>query len=201
MIQKDKKYYVYQHRRLKDNTIFYIGMGHNGRSSSEKNRNRWWNNIVKKDKGFNVEIIKENLTKLQADELEKKVISEIGLGSLTNITSGGDGGDTLTNHPDREIIGDKIRKQIIGEDNPNYGKGYYYWWVKKYGKEKADQMKKEHIQKQVKRQTGKSLPKRNKTFEQQCREKWGKDFDRKWTEMRKKISDSKKEYWERRKRG
>jgi len=202
-IQKDrtKKYYVYLHRRLKDNSVFYVGYGQNGRSQSEKNRNLWWHNIVKYDKGFNTEILKDKLTQLQAEKLEKKTITEYGVKNLTNMTDGGNGGDTLSNHPDKKEIGEKIRKQIIGEDNPNYGKGYYYWWVKKYGKEKADQMKKELSERASKRTTGVPKKKRNKTFEQQCRDKWGDEFDVKWEEHRKKLSEAVKKSWENRRRG
>jgi len=199
---RTKKYYVYLHRRLKDNSVFYVGYGHNGRSHTEKNRNNWWNNIVKYDKGFNVEILKDKLTELQAQKLEKKTISEYGIKNLTNVAVGGLGGDTLTNHPDRKEIGEKIRKQIIGEDNPNYGKGYYYWWVKKYGKEKADEMQKEFSNKVSKRLKGKPGKKRNETFKETCRKKWGDEFDVKWEQYCKNLSEKVKKSWiKRRERG
>jgi len=33
---------------------------------------------------------------------------------------------------------------VYGDKNGNKGKGYYYWWVKKYGKEEADRRQKEY---------------------------------------------------------
>lgn len=88
------EYYVYQHKRLKDDSIFYIGKGKDERFNSEKGRNQYWNRIVKKDGGFKVEIIKEGLTNNQACELEIEMIKKIGMENLTNMTEGGAGGDT-----------------------------------------------------------------------------------------------------------
>ena len=39
-----------------------------------------------------------------------------------NITSGGTGGDTLTNHPNIKFIKEKLSKINSGKNNPNYGK-------------------------------------------------------------------------------
>lgn len=137
-------YYVYLHKRKKTDKIFYVGKGSknkNGdRYNSVKNRNTRWNRIVEKDGGFDVEIYKDNLTEDEAYELEKKLIADIGLENLCNITEGGEGGDTLSNHPNLDNIGKKISESKMGDKNPNYGKGYYYWWVRKYGKVKADEM-------------------------------------------------------------
>lgn len=37
------------------------------------------------------------------------------------MTDGGDGGDTISNHPNKDVILDKISKANKGENNPNYG--------------------------------------------------------------------------------
>ena len=58
------EYYVYCHKRLKDNSIFYIGKGKGDRFNSDIARNQYWNRIVKKDGGFISEIIKDNLTSI-----------------------------------------------------------------------------------------------------------------------------------------
>jgi len=137
-------YYVYLHKRKGTDKVFYVGKGSknkNGeRSEMAKNRNRWWHHIVDKDGGFDVEIYQDNLTEDKAYELEKELIADIGLENLSNMTEGGEGGDTLSNHPDLDKIGNKISEAHIGSKNPNFGKGYYYWWVQKYGKEEADKM-------------------------------------------------------------
>jgi hypothetical protein len=133
MIKRDmKNYYVYLHKRKGTDKIFYIGKGTNHRMFSEKNRNYLWEAVVRNDGGFDVEIYKDNL--------EVELIEKIGINNLTNLTEGGVGGDTLSNHPNLKEIGKKISEKHMGAGNPNYSKGYYYWWVKKYGKEKADEM-------------------------------------------------------------
>ena len=88
------EYYVYCHKRLKDDSIFYIGKGKGERFNSEAGRNQYWNRIVKKDGGFKAEIVKENLTNEDACKLEIKMITEIGIENLSNLAEGGNGGDT-----------------------------------------------------------------------------------------------------------
>jgi hypothetical protein len=87
-------YYVYQHLRLSDNSIFYIGKGTADRLNSHIGRNLYWNRIVKKDGGFISKIIKDGITNEEACELEKSLIREIGLDNLANLAEGGNGGDT-----------------------------------------------------------------------------------------------------------
>jgi hypothetical protein len=149
MTKKDmKNYYVYLHKRKGTNKIFYVGKGTKSKSGinrieSSKNRNIWWQHIVEKDGGFDYEIYRDSLTEDEAFSLEKELIDTIGISNLVNLTEGGIGGDTLTNHPDIDNIGKKISNANKGDKNGNYGKGYYYWWEMKYGKEKADEMLKE----------------------------------------------------------
>lgn len=125
------KYYVYQHKRLKDGSIFYIGKGKNGRFNSYEGRNLHWMNIVKKDGGFTAEIIKDNLTNEEACSLEVNLISEIGLNNLTNMTEGGTGGDTRVKFTDEqyeEWLKNKSEAQTgavgywRGKKRPNHSK-------------------------------------------------------------------------------
>lgn len=88
------EYYVYKHTRLKDGSVFYIGKGKEDRYKDDGGRNQHWNRIVKKDGGFNAELIKEGLTNAEACELEKKLINEIGINNLSNQAEGGNGGNT-----------------------------------------------------------------------------------------------------------
>lgn len=87
---------VYQHRRLDTNEIFYIGVGINvKRSYSKVGRNNHWLNIVN-SVGYKIDIL---FTKLSWDDARRKEIELIkqygrrdkGLGSLVNMTDGGDG--------------------------------------------------------------------------------------------------------------
>lgn len=164
MIKRGIMYYVYLHKRKGTNKVFYVGKGSKNRdgerSEMTKNRNRYWHHIVEKDGGFDVEIYQDNLTEEKAYELEKQLISDIGLENLTNMTEGGEGGDTLSNHPDLDKIGKKISESKLRDKNPNYGKGYYHWWVQKYGKEKADKMKAELIESNRQKQIGQVRAKR-----------------------------------------
>ena len=77
--------------------------------------------------------LKEGLSEEEAYQHEIDIITLIGLINLTNITVGGNGGDTLSNHPDKEQIYKRIKKswtkekrlkhsiRYSGENNPRYG--------------------------------------------------------------------------------
>lgn len=99
---------------------------------SRKNRRSYKCNKIRKIKevsGKDPIIIKlfENSSKDVVINLEKLYIQKIGrcilkLGPLTNLTSGGDGGDTHTNNPKLKEIIKKQSKSVMGEKNPFYGK-------------------------------------------------------------------------------
>jgi hypothetical protein len=92
------KYYVYQHLKLDDNLIFYIGIGCQRnylRAYSKDNRSSYWDSIVKKH-GYKIEVLHDNLSKEDAIKIEKTLISkygrkDLGHGVLCNLTDGGDG--------------------------------------------------------------------------------------------------------------
>jgi hypothetical protein len=127
-------YYVYKHIRLKDGSIFYIGKGKGLRFESERGRNEYWNRIVRKDGGFTAEIVKENLTNEEACDLEKKLISEIGLNSLSNIAEGGTGGDTRKGFT-KEEYDEWIRNKSEAQ------KGKTSWWKGKTRDEHSRKLK------------------------------------------------------------
>lgn len=78
------KYYVYKHLKKGTDEVFYIGEGSGNRSYSKKSKNNHWNNIVNKY-GFDVEIVKDNISKKEALELETKLIKEYGIENLSNM--------------------------------------------------------------------------------------------------------------------
>lgn len=90
--------YVYQHIRLDKNEVFYVGIGSdskNKRAYNYINRTKFWKTIFDKTE-IRVEIIKENISWDDACELEKQLIKkygrkDLGLGTLVNLTDGGDG--------------------------------------------------------------------------------------------------------------
>lgn len=86
---------VYAHRKASDNSVFYIGQGVRDRAWTRFNRNAIWHNIEAKH-GVLVEILRDNLTRAQANEEETALIKLYGRrvdgsGVLANIVEGGGG--------------------------------------------------------------------------------------------------------------
>lgn len=88
---------VYQHIRLDKNEIFYIGIGTQYKRAYQKGerRNKIWNDISSKT-DYKIEIIGENLSWEDACKMEISLIKkygrlDLGLGTLANLTNGGDG--------------------------------------------------------------------------------------------------------------
>lgn len=87
---------VYRHRRLDTGKVFYVGIGSSKKRAYCKNgRNDYWNKIVKKA-GYQIEIVKKDISREEACELEEILISEYGrvnnsTGCLCNMTDGGEG--------------------------------------------------------------------------------------------------------------
>lgn len=107
---------VYQHRRLDNNTIFYIGIGKDAsRAYSKKQRNKYWKNIVDKV-GYAVDILIDGCSIDDAKIVEIGMISDYGridlkLGTLVNMTDGGDG--TINHSPEViESISQKLKGRI-----------------------------------------------------------------------------------------
>lgn len=104
---------VYRHIRLDKNEPFYIGIGkEEGRAYAVRDRNKHWKSIAKK--GYKVEVVLEDLTWDQACKKEREFIAlygrrDLGLGTLANMTDGGDG----TIHHSPEVI-KSIKKKLTG---------------------------------------------------------------------------------------
>ncbi len=115
--------YIYIHRRLDNNEIFYIGVGLSikkgyNRAKDKNNRNKFWEKIVKKY-GFTYEILHDNLKPEEALKKEQELISlhgrrNKGKGNLVNLTDGGEG---TTNHIKSKKEIENIRKRSIGNKN------------------------------------------------------------------------------------
>lgn len=138
-------YYVYFHINPLKNEIFYVGKG-KGKRAFEKGSRRgdYWNRVVKKY-GYIIDIVEDNLTEQEAFEREMFYIKKIGrkdlgLGTLINMTDGGEGtsgckkdneGDKNPmynrNHSDKtkRLIGDKAKKRLSDKtSHPMYGKRF-----------------------------------------------------------------------------
>ncbi|CAB4122040.1 hypothetical protein UFOVP17_47 [uncultured Caudovirales phage] len=85
--------YVYIHTRLNTNLPFYVGKGKGKRFNSTLSRNKHWNNVVKKDGGFNAVKLIENVCDEFAYFIESEVIDKYKLlgYKLVNKTNGGEG--------------------------------------------------------------------------------------------------------------
>ena len=87
---------VYKHIRLDTKEVFYIGIGTKKRRAySQYKRSKHWHSVVKKS-GHTVELLHEDIDWDTACEIEKELIKlygrkDLGLGTLVNMTDGGDG--------------------------------------------------------------------------------------------------------------
>jgi hypothetical protein len=99
---------VYRHRRLDNNSIFYIGIGLNkNRAYQIRSRNQLWKNIVSKTK-YQIEIIVNEINYDDAKELEIFLINIYGRkdlhnGILCNMTDGGDGNTNMSDEVKKKI--------------------------------------------------------------------------------------------------
>jgi hypothetical protein len=88
-----RDFVVYCHKKPTDGEIFYVGKGTEYRSKRSDSRNNYWNNIVNKHGGFDVEIVAKNLTEAEALNFEVVLIKGLrDAGAvLCNMTDGGEG--------------------------------------------------------------------------------------------------------------
>lgn len=131
----DNDFVVYEHYTPDTNELFYVGEGRPDRPYSTRNRNRFWKFKVKKHQGFVVKIVSNNISKLEAEDLELFLIKEYKSNGieLTNLCEG-----TMFNthwlvgkpkeihpmygkkHPNPKLS--EWNKQHSGELSPTYGK-------------------------------------------------------------------------------
>lgn len=115
--------YVYKHIRLDTDEVFYIGIGSDDkftRAYSKKRRSKFWKDLTKSIK-YKVEIIYNNVSWEEACQKEIELIKlygrrDLGLGTLCNLTNGGDGVNGYKHNKDRLL---KISNNSKGSKNPN----------------------------------------------------------------------------------
>lgn len=85
-------FYVYAHRTVNDDVIFYVGKGKDDRAFHKRGRNKFWRNITNKHQ-YEVCFLHTNLTESEALDLEKIEIQKIKMNGarLANMTDGGEG--------------------------------------------------------------------------------------------------------------
>src|SRR5690606_33620592 len=108
-IQESGEYFLYRHIRLDTNVPFYVGIGKKGKyrvsyqweyrrafeGKKSSKRNNFWKRIVNKT-NYKIEILLESDNLNFIKEKEKEFIklygrADLGLGTLCNLTDGGDG--------------------------------------------------------------------------------------------------------------
>jgi hypothetical protein len=99
---------LYRHIRLDTNEPFYVGIGKTTkRAYSKHGRSKHWNNIYEKAE-YEVNILFEDISWEEACKKEAEFISlygrrDLGLGSLVNMTDGGDGVENLSKEAKEKI--------------------------------------------------------------------------------------------------
>jgi hypothetical protein len=131
------KFYVYVHKRLDNDQIFYVGKGSNRRYKEYHNRNQKWKNYTNKYK-FTSEILYYFETEDEAYKREQALISTLQLLNydLCNLCSGGLGGTThsidtknkisntlqghLVSKETKNKISNSLKSKFLGSENNNY---------------------------------------------------------------------------------
>lgn len=114
---------VYRHIRQDKNKPFYIGIGESEyRAYERKGRTRAWKHIAKK--GYDVEVLFDNLSWEEACEKEREFIALYGrkdmkTGTLVNMTDGGEG---TVGYRHTDETKEKCRLASLGSKNAWYGK-------------------------------------------------------------------------------
>lgn len=81
-------YYVYVHLDM-DGRIFYVGKGKDRRAWSKCGRNKDWIDVA--SNGYTVNVVKDGMPECCAMIYEMALIHSIGVGNLTNRSTGGEG--------------------------------------------------------------------------------------------------------------
>lgn len=89
-------YYVYLHKSKKNSEVFYVGKGAGKRAWKTQNRNQDWKDRVSElDGEWEVEIYKDDLSEIEAFNIEEKLVEQYGFydddnNQLTNRFPGGE---------------------------------------------------------------------------------------------------------------
>lgn len=88
----NQNFYVYEHLKLSDNSVFYVGKGCKNRAFRKSNRNQHWHNTVNKH-GYKVNFIVKNVSEELSLLAEVERIDQLKRLNvkLCNQTDGGDG--------------------------------------------------------------------------------------------------------------
>lgn len=105
-------FYVYLHKRLDTEEVFYVGKGSGRRAYVRSGRNALWSRIAAKH-GFSVEIIHLGLTETQAFSAEESEIAQRS--PICNFTFGGDG---ISGYRHTDATKMVLREANVGRTQP-----------------------------------------------------------------------------------
>lgn len=131
---QDNLYYIYRHTTLDTNEVFYIGIGkvsnrrlkskvrksYFERAYNKTKRNAFWKKVEEKH-GHYVEILSENLDENFVRELEVLLIAyygrrDLNLGTLVNLTDGGEGFlNLIKTEEHKRKIGEALKGRVMSE--------------------------------------------------------------------------------------
>lgn len=162
--------YVYRHRRLDNNQVFYIGVGtgqNYKRAKDKYSRNIYWKRITNIT-NYTIEILLDNVSQEEAYELEELLVKEYGLkrngGILCNLLEGGTGALKGIKQSE-EMILKRVKNRL------NY-KMSEETKLKISNAHKGKKKNKEHIEKMKLINKGKILP--EKWVENMSKSRWKK---------------------------
>ena len=118
-MNNDNNKVVYLHYKKGTNEVFYVGIGNKDRPSQKGSlRSKWWNRVVDKY-GYDIQVITKDISYSQAKAIEIALIStygrmDLGLGTLVNMTNGGDG---VSGHIHTKEVRYSQSKRMIGNKN------------------------------------------------------------------------------------
>ncbi len=120
-------YVIYQHLRKTDNEVFYIGIGNNIRPRVKSGRSSFWKNEINKH-DYIIKILSDNLEWSEAQQAEIELIKlygrrDLGLGTLVNLTDGGDGAPgCITSEETKLKLSKALKGKNVGQKNGMFGK-------------------------------------------------------------------------------
>ncbi len=123
-------YLLYLHRRKTDDIVFYVGIGNSKRPYIKNTRSSFWKNEVQKH-NYTIEILTDNLNWENAQESEIRLIKlygrrDLGLGTLVNLTDGGDGSPGVIQSEESKLKKSlALKGKNLGITRWNYGKNPY----------------------------------------------------------------------------
>lgn len=133
---------VYQHKRLDDNSVFYIGIGGKGRPQSKQGRSDYWHRIVNKH-GYSIEILFNDIPTPEAKSWERYLIDLYGRkdkkkGRLVNVSDGGESGSGAVRSEEfkRNLSVKKMGHPVSAETREKLriarsGENGFYWGKKR----------------------------------------------------------------------